>query len=178
MKGLIVYKGKYGATRDYAQWLSEDLKLPKLFADEVTKKQISDCDFLLIGTSVYFGKFKIKHWLKANVHEIRDKKLFLFVVNATPPEERLKHEKFVYDNVPAEIKQQCEVYFLPGRVIHKELTWTDRMILDVMGRFEKDPRKKAALDKDIDHVEKKNLFPLVNAVENFCVVDLPLEHLQ
>ena len=28
MKGIIIYKGKYGATAQYAQWLGEELNFP------------------------------------------------------------------------------------------------------------------------------------------------------
>ena len=28
MKGLIIFKGKYGATRQYAGWIGDELQLP------------------------------------------------------------------------------------------------------------------------------------------------------
>src|SRR5215217_4400468 len=105
MEGMIIYRGKYGATKQYAAWLSEDLNLPFLSAEKVTEEEIRSADLLLIGTSVYFGKFKIRNWLIKNIESIRNKELFLYVVNANAQEDQELRSKFIYDNVPMEIMQ-------------------------------------------------------------------------
>ena len=50
MKGVIVYKGKYGATRQYAEMLSKELNLPA-FAPVATSEQLMDADYVLIGSA-------------------------------------------------------------------------------------------------------------------------------
>jgi len=175
MNGIIIYKGKYRATKDYAQWLSNELSLPLLISDDATATDITNVDFVLIGTSVYYGKFKIQNWLRKNVHHLKNKKIFLFIVCGTGDEEKEKQNKIIRDNLPPEIKQQCEIYFLPGRLIHKELTWMHKISMNLAGRFEKDPKRKEALQKDINGVRKENLLPLINVVNNYCSSNLPVQ---
>lgn len=167
MKAAIVYKGKYGATRQYVEWLGEALKLPVLTVGDVAAAQIPEADFLLIGTSVYYGRFRIRKWLRENVKAISGKKLFLFVVNATSPDEQAKRNKFIEDNVPKEVRNQCETFFLPGRLIHSQLHFFDRFMVNMSARMVKDPEKKKAALSDLDEVKKENLAPLVDAVQKF-----------
>jgi menaquinone-dependent protoporphyrinogen IX oxidase len=173
MKGLIIYKGKYGATRQYAGWLSQALHLPAVQPDEVTKEQLLASDFLLIGSSVYIEKFQIRDWLKKNSAAIIDKKLFLFIVCGTPADEKEKLEGFIRNNVPVEIRSKCEIYFLPGRMIYKNLTWSDKLLLRVGAMFTQDARQKQAMLNDFDGVKKQNLSPLLQAFSKF--ISVPLE---
>lgn len=167
MKGAIIYKSKYGSTHDYAEWLSEELELPVIGIDELRKNELDRFDFLLIGTPVYFGKFLLLDWLKKNVRNIWNKKLFLFVVSGTPPQAQ-GGDKFIRANVPQEIKQGTEIFFLAGRVIHKNLTLRDKLIIGLRALMIKDSKKKKAIRSDLDNVNKENLFPLITAVKKFC----------
>ena len=106
MKGIIVYKGKYGATRQYAQWLGEELNLPVFPAADLQTDSLLQCDFIIIGSSVYIGKLQISKWLSNNQAAIRGKKIFFFQVAATPPEKKEKLNGYFRSGVPGEIREQ------------------------------------------------------------------------
>lgn len=167
MNGIIVYKGKYGATRQYAQWLGHQLNLPVYTTDELQKKEISLCDFMIIGTSVYIGKLQISQWLRSNLDLIRGKKIFFFQVAGTPPEEKEKLEAYIRSGVPAEIRQDCEFFYYTGKMAIRELSWTDRFMLKMGARLTKDPAAKKAMLTDYNQVKQENISSLVNAVKNF-----------
>lgn len=167
MKGAIIYKGKYGATKQYAEWLGAEFSLPIIKADDLIKDELERYDFILLGTSIYAGKFQIANWVKRKAKDLIKKKIFLFIVNATEPNDAEKRNKFILDNVPQQIKSCCEIFFLPGRIIHKTLSFGDKLLLKFAGAFEKDPVKKRALNEDINGVKKENLLPLVSAVKNY-----------
>ena len=42
MKGIIIYKGKYGATRQYADWLGKELNLQIAHPGNYIKEYIAD----------------------------------------------------------------------------------------------------------------------------------------
>jgi menaquinone-dependent protoporphyrinogen IX oxidase len=67
MKGVIIYKSKYGSTRQYARWLSDELKLPARQPHEISSDFFANCDFIIIGSGVYIGKLLIKNWLRKHV---------------------------------------------------------------------------------------------------------------
>ncbi|KAA9035656.1 hypothetical protein FW778_20750 [Ginsengibacter hankyongi] len=167
LNGLIIYNSKYGATRQYAEWLAQALKIPLIRSGETTAAQVTNADFLLIGTPVYMGKFRMLKWIRKNMKNIRNKKLFFFIVNATAPGELAKRDKFVLDNLPGEIRAKSSIYFLPGRLIHKKLTLFDRLMVAIGVRIEKNPEKRKAMRSDLDAVKKDNLTPLINSVNDF-----------
>ena len=168
MNGLIVYKGKYGATQQYAQWLGKELNLPVYTAAELQKKDLSLYDFIVIGSSVYIGKLQISQWLRSNTASIRGKKVFFFQVAGTPPDQKEKLETYIRSGVPEEIRSQCAFFYYPGKMIIRELSWTDRFMLKMGARLTKDPAAKKTMLADYNQVKKENITGLVNAVKNFC----------
>jgi len=168
MKGIIIYKGKYGATQQYAQWLGEELNLPVAASDKIDGNDLLNYDFLVIGSSVYIGKLQISKWLKANLPSLRGKKIFFFQVAATPPDQKEKLETYIRSGVPAEIRNQCEFYFYPGKMILSNLSWIDRFMLKMGARLTKDPDAKKGMLTDFNDVKKENIAGLASEVKKLC----------
>lgn len=167
MKGIIVYKGKYGATRQYAEWLSAELKLPVQPAEDLTKEKLSSFDYIIMGSSVYVGKLLMKKWLTKNSAFLGDKKVFLFIVCATPDSEPAKQQDIIKRNVPAPLLGSQNIFFLPGRLVRQKLSRKDALILRLGSWVEKDPVKKKAMLSDIDGVKIENLSYIIESVRKF-----------
>ena len=71
MKGVIVYKSKYGATTQYANWLADELSVPLVRAEEFDSKNLSDFDFIILAGSVYIGKWLLREWVKQNAEALK-----------------------------------------------------------------------------------------------------------
>ncbi|MDH7460546.1 flavodoxin domain-containing protein [Chitinophagaceae bacterium 26-R-25] len=162
MPGLIIYTSKYGATQQYAEWLGEMLQLTVKPSTDITEEELSKYDFILLGTPVYFGTFKLKAWLVHNVRYLLHKKLFFFIVSATGSQDKEICARFIEQNVPAELKPYCQFYFLPGQVIHQRLSFRDKLILKLVAGVQRDPEKRKALNEDLIGVKKEELASLIN----------------
>lgn len=165
MKGIIVYKGKYGATRQYADWLAEELQLPVFRADTLSSRQLKEYDVILIGTSVYTGKLKIAAWLKENQSLLEHKKIFLFIVSATKPTEKEKLDAYTTSGIPGDIREKSQIYYLPGRLIFEKLTWTDRFLLKMVALLSKNSNGKRNTPVDFDNVKKDHLKDMINDIK-------------
>lgn len=174
MKTVIVYKGKYGATRQYAWWAGEELGCPVLTADEVQEKDIAEADSVILGTSVYIGKLQITKWLKKYASLLRNKKLFLFLVAGTPPDQKEKLDAYIRAGVPEEVRQQCEIFYLPGRLVMKKLSWFDRFMLNMGARLAKDPADKKNMLTEYDHVKKEHITGLLRSAEKLYMAAEPV----
>jgi menaquinone-dependent protoporphyrinogen IX oxidase len=168
MKGIIIYKGKYGATRQYADWLGDELYLPITESEDISKTLLTNYDFLVVGSSVYIGKMLIKGWLRKNVAALQGKKIFLFMVSGTPPDKKEILERCIQASVPAEIRNSTEIFFLPGRMIRKNLSWTDNLLMKIGTMFAKGPEAKKEMQMEYDDVKKENLQELTTAINKFC----------
>jgi len=163
MKGLIIYKGKYGATRDYAALLSKELDLP-VFTPTVIGRQLMEADYVLIGSSVYVGKLQLQSWLIRNQEWLKTKKLFFFIVCGTPAGDKEKTDKIIADNIPLSLRNNS-ILFLKGRMIRHQLSWTDRLLLKMGAWLTKDPEERKRMQGDFDGVGMPALRPLLQALK-------------
>ena len=166
MKGIVIYQGKYGATEQYAEWLAEELNIPVVSAED-EREEISNYDYFVIGSSVYIGKLVIRHWLEKNLANINTSKIFFFLVSGTSPHETEKLESYLRSGIPDTIRKKIDVFFLPGKLDIKKLSWMDRFLLRMGARLEKDTAIKKGMLTEYNQVKKENLAGLVEKVKSF-----------
>src|ERR1043165_7590557 len=106
MKGIVIYKSKYGAAKQYAQWIAESLGILAVPADNIKAADLGAYDYVIAGSSIYIGKIMIKDWLEKNSDALKDKKLFFFIVGGAYPADKEKTAKYFTDNIsPAMLGQ-------------------------------------------------------------------------
>jgi menaquinone-dependent protoporphyrinogen IX oxidase len=167
MKGLVIYKGKYGATKQYAMWIGQELQLPVASADRFHIDELPKYDYFILGSSVYIGKLEIKDWLKKNFTVLQNKKIFFFQVAGSPVEQIEKRESYNKASLPPDILQKIQFYYLPGRMIMRNLSGWDRFMLKMGAKLTKDPVEKKAMLTDFDHVKKEKVIPIMEGVRTF-----------
>lgn len=164
MKAVIVYKGKYGATRQYANWLSEKLSLPVFDADHLDSNLLNNYDVVILGSSVYIGKLELRKWITKNAGILEKKRLFLYQVAGSPPEDREKRNTYNRNSLPASIMSRCKFYFLPGRLVKEKLSWWDHFMLKMGARLTKDPKDKKIMLSNYDQVQQGHLIELCHDI--------------
>jgi menaquinone-dependent protoporphyrinogen IX oxidase len=167
MKGLVIYKGKYGATKQYAMWIGQELQLPVASAVRFPVDQLPKYDYFILGSSVYIGKLEIKDWLKKNFTVLQNKKIFFFQVAGSPVEQIEKRESYNKASIPPDMLQKIQFYYLPGRMIMRNLSGWDRFMLKMGAKLTKDPVEKKAMLTDFDHVKKEKVIPIMEGVRTF-----------
>jgi len=173
MKGLVIYKGKYGATKQYAMWIGQELQLPVASADRFPVDELPNYDYFILGSSVYIGQLEIRKWLKKNFNVLLNKKIFFFQVAATPVEQIEKRENYNKTSISSDILKRIKVYYLPGRMIMRNLSAWDRFMLKMGARLTKDPIEKKKMLTDFNDVKKENIIPLVKSVQDFTNIYQP-----
>ncbi|MES2621855.1 MAG: flavodoxin domain-containing protein [Bacteroidota bacterium] len=167
MNGIVIYKSRYGAAKQYAEWIAETLNIPAKTTDEVTNAHLIACDYVIAGSSIYIGKILMKDWLMQNSEALTGKKHFLFIVGAAPPSEKAKTEKYFTDNISNEILKSSQCYYLQGKSIFKELSWWDKFLLKAGAKFAPTPELKKEMLTEFNAIRKENLNELLNTVEVF-----------
>lgn len=164
MKAIVIYKSKYGAARQYAHWIGSELNAPVVEADAVDVDKLQNYELLIIGSSVYIGKMMIGKWLQKNQAHLAGKKIFLFVVSGTPVSKQDQLNSYVTKSVPAEISNTAGKFFLPGKMIIKELSRFDRFMLK-MGAMLGGAKAKGEMLRDYNDVKRENISELTAAVK-------------
>ncbi|MCW5906572.1 MAG: hypothetical protein KIS94_01850 [Chitinophagales bacterium] len=165
MQGVVVYKSRYGAAKQYALWLAEALNIPALTEKEADETALRHCNYIIAGSSIYMGKIMLKDWLTKNTGLLKNKKIFLFIVGAAPPEQTEKTRQYFSDNIPADLLQQSSCFYLQGKSIFSELSWLDKLLLKAGAHFAPTPEDKKAMLTDFNAINKHNLNELLSAVK-------------
>jgi len=171
MNPVIIYKGKYGATGQYAKWLGEEFKLAVADTETIGGDDLNLFDTLIIGSSVYIGKLQIKKWLKDNQRFLTNKKIFFFQVAATPPQQKEKRQVYNEAGIPKDLLGNCNFYFLHGRLNFKKLSWLDKLLLRAGAFMVKDPMEKKGMLTDYDNVIKENLNEMIGDLKKYFALN-------
>ena len=163
MNGIVIYQSRYGAAKQYAEWMADALNIPAQSTDQINKARLAACDYVIAGSSIYIGKILIKDWLAKNSDALQGKKLFLFIVGAAPPTAKEKTEKYFTDNIPLELLAHSSHFYLQGETIYKQLNLSDKILLRMGALFAKGADKKEMLT-DLDALRKENLSKLLSEV--------------
>ena len=87
MNGIILYQSKYGATKRYADWLSEETGFKCIETKKADINEIVEYDTIVLGGGIYASGIAGLSFLKKNIKKLRDKKIVVFCCGASPFEE-------------------------------------------------------------------------------------------
>jgi menaquinone-dependent protoporphyrinogen IX oxidase len=172
MKGVIVYKGKYGATAQYANWLGNTLQIPVYESDDLSSIKLTGFDYVIAGTSVYIGKMLLAKWINSNGNILSHKKLFMFVVCGTPSAEVTKLNGMLEQNITPEVLKTMKVFFLRGRLIKSKLSLLDRLALYLGASLQKNKKERERMLIDYDDVRQENMNEMLNAIRTHQFVSV------
>ena len=87
MNGVILYQSKYGATKRYAEWLSEETGFQCIETKKADINEIIAYDVIILGGGIYASGIAGLSFLKKNINKLADKKVIVFCCGASPYEE-------------------------------------------------------------------------------------------
>ncbi|MDR0922019.1 MAG: flavodoxin domain-containing protein [Lactobacillales bacterium] len=180
MSTIIFHASEYGAGKQYATWVKENVPNATLLdsrLDAVVDFSAFD-NIVMIGSFYWDGlhgaKFMKKHW-----QEIKDKHVIMATVGIANPEssDYTRIKKFAF---PDEMIEKMEFYHLRGALDYSKISWSHRQFLKLMPIFYKKKQKRLlkegkGLDKDaqeflenyggkISYVARENVEPIIQSV--------------
>lgn len=172
MNGMILYQSKYGATKKYAQWLSEKTGFPCIETKQASLSEVRKYDVLLLGGGIYASGIAGLSFLRRNIKDLRDKKIAVFCVGASPYEEKAFRE-IVARNMKDELSD-IPCFYCRGAWDTEALGFVDRNLCSLLRKAvaKKDPKDyevweqalMAAGDDKCDWTDQKYLEPILAAL--------------
>ncbi|HSR60778.1 MAG TPA: flavodoxin domain-containing protein [Robiginitalea sp.] len=159
MEAAILYSGKYGSTRQYAQWLQE---LTGIAAFDIREPipDLQETDFVVLGSSIILGAPTFKKWLSGNWEQFRKKPVLLFTVSGTAPD----HPNLITWlnlHLSPEVLEHVKYVPLRGRLDLTQLPWWLRALLRAAASMTKDPDEAQRLREGFDYMDRDALEPIV-----------------
>lgn len=181
-KAIVIYSSKRGSTKQYAEWIAEDLGCEAVPFSEIKKVNLYEYNAIIYGGwirgsgIVDFDVFR-KKWLTRDLVD----KLIVFgvgVAKATP-ENYMQVYDINYKKLAKEGEHNPTLYILSGAYDPAKVTGFDKALMGVMKKVlisgakaaNADDDAKAladALENGIQAVERKNVDAIVKEARKLC----------
>ena len=173
MNGVILYQSKYGATKRYAEWLSEETGFQCIETKKADINEIIAYDVIILGGGIYASGIAGLSFLKKNINKLADKKVIVFCCGASPYEENaflqiIKHN--IKDNL-----SDIPVFYCRGAWDMDAMSFKDRTLCNLLRKAvaKKDPSdyeiwEKALMeagDNNCDWTDKKYIEPIMEYIK-------------
>ena len=117
----VVYCSRYGSTKQYAQWLAEDLGADLYDVRRGYKEKLETYDTIVFGGGLYYGVIKGLSRLKRNYASIRESNLVVFAVGLTSPENKKLLDNVAQGNLSPAMRKKAEFFYLVGSTDYDKL---------------------------------------------------------
>ena len=173
MKTLVTYKSKTGFTKNYAQWLAQELSADLIEIPKVSPDMLMAYDTIILGGGLYAGGINGVKLIKSNLDKLKDKKLIVFATGASPVRDEVIRE--IRDkNFTPEQQTQIKLFYLRGGFDFSKLNPFEKFVMSLMKMMLK--RKKdltqeeksflSAYDEPVDFTNKENIEPIISYVNS------------
>ncbi len=123
MSTIVIYKTKYGSTKQYAQWIAEDLDCPVVDAKSVKADDLLGYDTIIYGGGLYAEVINGVSLITKNIEKLKDKKIIIFTTGITPGDVREYYDGEVIEkNFKNRVPENVKIFNFLGKMIQKELT--------------------------------------------------------
>ena len=172
MKGIIIYKTKYGTTKKYVDWLIEDTKFDSIEVDKANINSIKEYDTIILCGPVYASSIKGLSFIRKNYNNLKDKKLAIFGVGASPLEDATIKSLMTF-SIKKDLKD-VPLFYGRGAIDEDNLSFKDKILCKLLRQALKkqDPSTYDPIMKVIsttsgndDWTDKKYLKPLLDYIK-------------
>lgn len=172
MNGIILYKSKYGATKKYADWLSEETGFENREIAQVKVSDIEEYDTIVIGGGIYASGIAGLDFLNKSIEVLDNKKIIVFCDGASPYEERA-FDEIRNRNMKDKLKD-IPLFYCRGSWDMDAMTFVDRNLCKMLRKAvaKKDPSEyevweaalMAAGEEKCDWTDKEYLKPIIEEI--------------
>lgn len=123
MNAIVIYKTKYGSTKDYAGWIAEELGCDAVDAKNLKIDDILGYDTVIYGGGLYAEVINGVSLITRNIDRLKDKKIVIYTTGITPPDVREYYDdEVIKKNFKNGVPENVKIFNFLGKMIQSELT--------------------------------------------------------
>ena len=173
MKGVILYQSKYGATKRYADWLSEETGFKCIETRKADINEIITYDTIVLGGGIYASGIAGLSFLKKNIGKLTGKKIVVFCCGASPYDENAL-QQIKEHNLKGKLSD-IPLFYCRGAWDMDAMSFKDRTLCSLLRKAvaKKDPSdyeiwEKALMtagDSGCDWTDRKYIEPIIESIK-------------
>ena len=166
---LVAYKSVTGFTRQYAQWIGEELDCPVADLNDISAQDLEKCEIFIFGGRCHAGRVDGLKEAKRLFEKGGCKRLILFACGATPNTMEDMIAQAWEKNLTADELKSIPHFYMQGGLRYEDMPFGDRLMMRffaaaVRGKRNKSPYEEAmvrAVGGSFDIASREYIKPLV-----------------
>ena len=177
MKGVIIYKSKYGSTKKYVEWLMEETGFDAIETSNAKVHEIKTYDVIVLCGGIYATGIAGISFLQKNIKALQDKKIFVFCDGASPYDEDAFAE--IKNHNMKDALKNIPCFYGRGGWNLEAMSFIDRNMCKMLRKsvLKKNPNELAVWEKALvsagdetcDWTDKKFLKPMLEEINKLKV---------
>lgn len=153
MKPIVLYRSKYGSTKNYANWIAEELSCEAMDAKGLDVGILEDYDTIIYGGGLYAEIIAGVSLITKNIDKLSDKKLVVFTTGLTPTNLREYYDGMVLEkNFKGDTRDKVKVFNFPGKMVYKELSLVHRTAIKTLQTIMSKKENPTDMEKMLVHL--------------------------
>jgi menaquinone-dependent protoporphyrinogen IX oxidase len=169
---VVIYRSGTGFTKNYATWLAQELKCDLRTGKETKAADLLQYDTIIYGGGLYATGINGVKLITKNYEKLKNKKLIIFAVGASPIREATT-EELRKANIPAAMLDNVKFFYLRGGFDYNRLSPLFKLLMTLKRLQVKSMQEKLADAKGflasykvpLDFTNRKNIKPILQCVE-------------
>ena len=177
-KTAVVYCGRYGSTRRYAEWIAKRCGAVLIPLEQVTIDDLKIFKTVIYGGAVYTGKIMGIAFIKANLDFFRKIRLVVYTVGLTQPGDELAFAQVLDRNFTPEEHEGIRFFHFPGALDYSKMNGVERIMMRMLKRSIEKKRKELrsrfeesivqSFGGKVDFTNESYIDPLVKYICSEC----------
>ena len=159
MNTAIIYQSKYGATKRYAEWISEELRCPLFEHSQIGPDELDEYELIIYGGGMYAGSIAGVKRILCNYND----QLIVFTTGLSDPTDA---------DIPGIAKQNAlgdtKLFVFRGGYDFDKLSFPHKLVMRIarkaMSKGKSEEEKAAMHGKVLDFTDRAAIAPLIEYV--------------
>ncbi len=114
MSTVIIYRSRFGTTKQYAEWLHEEIESDIYKHNQIDTQSLSKYDVVILCAGTYAGGISLNGYLKKHWDILQDKKVVYMAIGIAPADVEWSIRS--YKKIPEQIRESIKYFKLPGKM--------------------------------------------------------------
>lgn len=177
MKSVVIYQSKYGATKQYAEWIAEALACDLYEKRAICPKKLGMYDVIIYGGGLYAGGVSGIDLLQKSFAALEHKNIVLFTCGLADPKEPENVDNIrrgLTKALTPEMEEKIKIFHLRGAIDYAKLGLIHRAMMamfmrvmksrDVGDLREEDRGMLNTYGQAVDFIDRAEIQPILDYV--------------
>ena len=173
MNTVVIYKSKYGSTKQYAYWIAEELSCDISENKGLKIDDILKYDNIILGGGLYAEVINGITLINKNLNLLGNKKIAVFSTGITPLECKYYYDTYVVKkNFKNGIPDNVKIFNFLGKMLTGELTFAHKTALKSLKKIMSSKENPSEMEKllidlcdvNADLTDKSQIYELIEYI--------------